>query len=103
MRHAFKSFLPGFLLFGLLQPAVCAPRSAKSKPKGEAIAGFAKYVNPFIGTAGADMANTFPGVALPFGMIQWSPDTLRGSHRMDLAKGATFTATTRSAGSASRT
>jgi predicted alpha-1,2-mannosidase len=78
MRHAFKSFLPEILLLGLLQPAVCAPRSVKSKPEGEAIAGFAKYVNPFIGTAGADMANTFPGAALPLGMIQWSPDTLRG-------------------------
>jgi predicted alpha-1,2-mannosidase len=30
-------------------------------------------VNPFIGT-GAD-GNTFPGATLPFGMIQWSPDT----------------------------
>ncbi|MBA2334849.1 MAG: glycoside hydrolase family 92 protein [Blastocatellia bacterium] len=31
------------------------------------------YVNPFIGTDGS--GNTFPGTALPFGMIQWSPDT----------------------------
>jgi predicted alpha-1,2-mannosidase len=30
-------------------------------------------VNPFIGTA-AD-GNTFPGATLPFGMIQWGPDT----------------------------
>ena len=30
-------------------------------------------VDPFIGTA-AD-GNTFPGATLPFGMIQWSPDT----------------------------
>ena len=30
-------------------------------------------VDPFIGTA-AD-GNTFPGASLPFGMIQWSPDT----------------------------
>ena len=30
-------------------------------------------VNPFIGTAGG--GNTFPGATLPFGMIQWSPDT----------------------------
>ena len=42
-----------------------------------------QYVNPFIGTApgGAsfgfrgDSGNTFPGVAYPMGMIQWSPDT----------------------------
>ncbi len=30
-------------------------------------------VNPIIGTAGG--GNTFPGATLPFGMIQWSPDT----------------------------
>lgn len=30
-------------------------------------------VDPFIGTAGG--GNTFPGAALPFGMVQWSPDT----------------------------
>ncbi len=30
-------------------------------------------VNPLIGTAGG--GNTFPGATLPFGMMQWSPDT----------------------------
>jgi predicted alpha-1,2-mannosidase len=30
-------------------------------------------VDPMIGTAGG--GNTFPGATLPFGMIQWSPDT----------------------------
>jgi predicted alpha-1,2-mannosidase len=30
-------------------------------------------VNPIIGTAGG--GNTFPGATLPFGMIQWGPDT----------------------------
>ena len=32
-------------------------------------------VDPLIGTAGG--GNTFPGASLPFGMIQWSPDTNR--------------------------
>ena len=31
------------------------------------------FVDPLIGTAGG--GNTFPGATLPFGMIQWSPDT----------------------------
>ena len=31
------------------------------------------YVNPFIGTGGE--GHTFPGAALPFGMVQLSPDT----------------------------
>ncbi|MCD8288852.1 MAG: GH92 family glycosyl hydrolase [Prevotella sp.] len=37
-----------------------------------------KYVNPFIGTEAAANSlpgNTFPGAAMPFGMVQLSPDT----------------------------
>src|SRR5919107_1124240 len=54
-------------------------RAASSSP-----AGLTRYVNPFIGTANSPLpdylggngsGNTFPGAALPFGMIQWSPDT----------------------------
>jgi predicted alpha-1,2-mannosidase len=33
----------------------------------------ADYVNPFIGTK--DMGHTFPGVTVPFGMVQLSPET----------------------------
>ena len=33
----------------------------------------ASLVNPFIGTSGG--VDTFPGPDMPFGMIQWSPDT----------------------------
>ena len=35
--------------------------------------GPARYVRPFIGTAG--YGYTFPGATVPFGMVQWSPDT----------------------------
>ena len=31
------------------------------------------YVNPFIGTT--NQADDFPGADVPFGMVQWSPDT----------------------------
>jgi len=34
---------------------------------------FSEYVNPFIGTE--RMGHTFPGAAVPFGMVQLSPDT----------------------------
>ena len=46
-----------------------------------------RHVNPFIGTANSPLpdylggngsGNTFPGATLPFGMIQWSPDTEKG-------------------------
>ena len=37
------------------------------------------YVNPFIGTTvsydGTDVVDDFPGADVPFGMVQWSPDT----------------------------
>src|SRR5579884_2637048 len=33
----------------------------------------ASYVNPLIGTSGS--VDTFPGADVPFGMVQWSPDT----------------------------
>jgi predicted alpha-1,2-mannosidase len=54
-----------------------------SRPKVDLV----QYVNPFIGTAnsplpdylgGNSSGNTFPGAAMPFGMIQWSPDTEKG-------------------------
>jgi predicted alpha-1,2-mannosidase len=35
--------------------------------------GFTRYVNPFVGTD--NDGNTFPGATVPFGMVQWSPDT----------------------------
>ncbi len=34
------------------------------------------YVDPFIGTANG--GNTFPGAVVPFGMVQFSPETTRG-------------------------
>jgi predicted alpha-1,2-mannosidase len=47
----------------------------------------ARYVDPFVGTADSPLpdylggnasGNTFPGATLPFGMVQFSPDTLNG-------------------------
>ncbi len=45
----------------------------------------ARYVNPFVGTApgatdygtGGGAGNNFPGADVPFGMVQWSPDTVQ--------------------------
>ena len=34
---------------------------------------FARFVNPFVGTAGH--GHTYPGATVPFGMVQLSPDT----------------------------
>ena len=46
---------------------VClAPLKARSQ-------NLVQYVNPFCGTT--NFANTFPGADMPFGMLQWSPET----------------------------
>jgi predicted alpha-1,2-mannosidase len=45
-----------------------------------------QYVNPFLGTqpgavdhgTGGGAGNNFPGADVPFGMVQWSPDTVTG-------------------------
>src|SRR5437764_2892205 len=59
------------------------PASPAAKPPSD----LTQYVNPFIGTANSPLpdylggnggGNTFPGATLPFGMIQWSPDTEKG-------------------------
>jgi predicted alpha-1,2-mannosidase len=39
----------------------------------QSISGPYDAVDPFIGTSGG--GNTYPGASLPFGMMQWSPDT----------------------------
>lgn len=54
------------------------PRAAGARPS--------EHVNPFTGTqartvdfgTGGGAGNTFPGASAPFGMLQWSPDTLPG-------------------------
>ncbi|MGY2061566.1 GH92 family glycosyl hydrolase, partial [Nocardia gipuzkoensis] len=48
----------------------------------------AAWVDPFYGTkpgdadmgTGGGAGNTFPGADVPFGMVQWSPDTVTAQH-----------------------
>src|SRR3954454_24150053 len=52
----------------------------------EAAEDFTPFVDPFVGTAsgardfgtGGGAGNTFPGAVVPFGMVQFSPDTSPG-------------------------
>jgi predicted alpha-1,2-mannosidase len=48
-------------------------------PSFDPVADPASYVDPFVGTGSGGgfvgNVNTFPGADLPFGMVQWSPDT----------------------------
>ncbi|HEY3682193.1 MAG TPA: GH92 family glycosyl hydrolase [Streptosporangiaceae bacterium] len=66
------------LLLTPLVPLGPAPAQAA------AVADPSAYVNPFVGTEdggtdfghGGGAGNDFPGAAAPFGMMQWSPDTV---------------------------
>lgn len=68
---------PGTAAIGLFAAAalamagLCAPAWAAGK--AALVASPATVVNPFIGTS--NDANDFPGADVPFGMVQWSPDT----------------------------
>ncbi|MGQ4432578.1 lectin [Streptomyces sp. SAS_260] len=68
---------PGTAAIGLFAAAalamagLCAPAWAAGKTA--LVASPATVVNPFIGTS--NEANDFPGADVPFGMVQWSPDT----------------------------
>jgi len=57
---------------------VCAAMLALTAPARAAIADPLLLVNPLIGTSGTATGgpiDTFPGADVPFGMVQWSPDT----------------------------
>src|SRR3954468_5379363 len=70
---------------GWASPSARARGASSSSPKPRI--NLTHYVNPFIGTANSPLpdylggngsGNTYPGATLPFGMIQWSPDTEKG-------------------------
>ena len=57
-------------------PGAIAVGTPAAAAAGVPAAGPAAWVEPRIGTANG--GNTFPGAVLPFGMVQWSPETTRG-------------------------
>jgi predicted alpha-1,2-mannosidase len=67
---------------------VAVPGVASAVAPGVAVVDPAQYVNPFVGTKpggpdfghGGGAGNTFPGADAPFGMLQWSPDTVTHQH-----------------------
>ncbi|WP_367124822.1 GH92 family glycosyl hydrolase [Streptomyces phytohabitans] len=61
------------LLGGAPPTASAAPATATDAPTDAADGQLTDLVNPFIGTR--NEGNTFPGAAVPFGMVQLSPDT----------------------------
>jgi predicted alpha-1,2-mannosidase len=69
MAAACSVLLGAVTLSGAAATATAATRAASAGPVTDPAA----YVDPFIGTA--DQGDDFPGADVPFGMVQWSPDT----------------------------
>jgi predicted alpha-1,2-mannosidase len=69
--------LPGSLLrmvgAGALVAAAVLPVTGVTASAATLVSDPASVVNPFIGTSNS--ADDFPGADVPFGMVQWSPDT----------------------------
>ncbi|WP_408630200.1 GH92 family glycosyl hydrolase [Amycolatopsis mongoliensis] len=82
MAMARARFRAGLAFLTLAVTAAVAPAVPAAAAQAT---DFAKWVNPFVGTrpGGADhgtgggAGNTFPGAVAPFGMVQWSPDTVK--------------------------
>ncbi|WP_158880396.1 GH92 family glycosyl hydrolase [Amycolatopsis anabasis] len=72
----------------VLAAAGVAVLPAPNAGAAPAAADLARWVNPFVGTrpggqdhgTGGGAGNTFPGAVAPFGMVQWSPDTVKAQH-----------------------
>ncbi len=82
--HAFVRVLLAVLAFALFTcPSSNAYAGSNTSP-ALATLNLTQYVNPFIGTDYSPPPNSepggeYPGAVVPFGMVQFSPDTPRGS------------------------
>jgi predicted alpha-1,2-mannosidase len=74
------------MVTGMALVASLAPTMSLAQPA--AADDLARWVNPYTGTkpggpdqgTGGGAGNTFPGADVPFGMVQWSPDTATHQH-----------------------
>ena len=65
-----RNVLRAFVALALFGTSVAAGARATTTP--------VSYVDPFVGTSGTPLGgpiDDFPGADVPFGMLQWSPDT----------------------------
>ncbi|MGO1051747.1 GH92 family glycosyl hydrolase [Crossiella sp. CA198] len=75
-------------LLGVAVMVAGAGLPAGAAPATRAVEDLAQWVNPFVGTkpggpdhgTGGGAGNNFPGAVAPFGMMQWSPDTVTHQH-----------------------
>ncbi|MDQ1573477.1 MAG: hypothetical protein QOH44_1036, partial [Actinomycetota bacterium] len=77
MAHQPKSIILGIavsvLAAGVFLPTATAQAGVPGAVSGTYVSDPASLVDPIIGTSGA--VDDFPGADVPFGMVQWSPDT----------------------------
>ncbi|HKB29689.1 MAG TPA: lectin [Streptosporangiaceae bacterium] len=76
VHHRRSTLACGIVALSGALAAVAAGASAGSAAARRPVDDPASLVNPFIGTSGS--IDMFPGPDLPFGMMQWSPDTAPG-------------------------
>jgi predicted alpha-1,2-mannosidase len=85
----FAAFLAAAVL---LLNVAASPARPKTRIQAAPAADLASYVDPFVGTGNSPLpdylggnasGNTFPGATVPFGMVQFSPDTEKGFGRDD--------------------
>ena len=70
MKRALRKILLALVAFALPGTALAAAARTTTTP--------VSYVDPFVGTSGTPVGgpiDDFPGADVPFGMLQWSPDT----------------------------
>ncbi|GGM35655.1 alpha-1,2-mannosidase [Longimycelium tulufanense] len=83
-----RSSLGATLAAAVIAALVPAAPVAAEPGAGGAPEDLARWVNPFVGTepggpdhgTGGGAGNTFPGPMVPFGLLQWSPDTVTHQH-----------------------
>jgi predicted alpha-1,2-mannosidase len=88
MNRQLQTTLPALFMAAVFSlNAIMFPARARANGLAAPVADLAQYVNPFVGTGNSPLpdylggnasGNTFPGATLPFGMVQFSPDTERG-------------------------
>lgn len=71
-----KTWRFGILFILLLSSMGLHPKVTSATMRTNTAGDLAQYVNPLVGTDNG--GNTFPGADVPFGMMQWSPDTTGG-------------------------
>jgi predicted alpha-1,2-mannosidase len=87
MNKKFRTAFTSLVVAVVFSLNAAIPPARASAPAAPREADLAQYVNPFVGTGNSPLpdylggnasGNTFPGATLPFGMVQFSPDTEQG-------------------------